>query len=147
MQRDQRSEEAASAPLRPRKNPCPSCPYRRDVPSGVWDESEYEKLLRYDLPTGSQPPGVFMCHQGDGYLCSGWCAVHGDESLGLRLGVSFGQVDPESIGYTTTVPLHPSGRAAYEHGMREYLSPGQRAVDTITKIVKKNGGTGHDSVE
>lgn len=23
---------------------CESCPYRRDVPSGIWDRSEYAKL-------------------------------------------------------------------------------------------------------
>lgn len=30
--------------LTPRKTPCASCPYRKDVPSGVWEASEYEKL-------------------------------------------------------------------------------------------------------
>jgi uncharacterized protein DUF6283 len=31
-------------PIRPRRRPCPSCPYRRDVPSGLWDTCEYDKL-------------------------------------------------------------------------------------------------------
>lgn len=123
--------------LTPRKTPCASCPYRLDVPSGVWDRSEYEKLPPYDNDTGSQPPNLFMCHQQDGHLCSGWCAVHGDESLALRLGVSFGHVDPSAIGYTTTVPLHPSGRAAAEHGMKDYTAPQERARKTIEKITKK----------
>ena len=27
-----------------RSQPCSSCPYRKDVPSGVWAHHEYEKL-------------------------------------------------------------------------------------------------------
>lgn len=38
-----------------RDNPCHSCPYRRDVPSGVWATEEYDKLLPYDADTASQP--------------------------------------------------------------------------------------------
>jgi hypothetical protein len=51
-----------SAPL-PASNPCGSCPYRRDVPSGVWDAAEYEKLPRYDGPMADQPARLFLCHQ------------------------------------------------------------------------------------
>lgn len=47
----------------PSRCPCASCPYRRDVPSGVWAPEEYEKLRRYDAPTMEQPPQVFLCHQ------------------------------------------------------------------------------------
>ncbi|WP_336794377.1 DUF6283 family protein [Gordonia malaquae] len=50
----------------PAPRPCESCPYRRDVPSGVWAESEYEKLRAYDAPTGEQPVRLFLCHQYDG---------------------------------------------------------------------------------
>lgn len=129
--------DPVSEKLRPRKTPCASCPYRKDVPAGVWHRSEYEKLPPYDRDTGSQPPNLFMCHQQDGNLCAGWCAVHGDESLALRMGVSFGQVDPSAIEYTTDVPLHPSGKAAAEHGMKDYRQPSERAQETIEKIVRK----------
>lgn len=44
-----------------RTEPCSSCPYRRDVPSGVWHREEYEKLLQYDDSTEILP--AFMCHQ------------------------------------------------------------------------------------
>ncbi|MEV6909068.1 DUF6283 family protein [Amycolatopsis sp. NPDC051071] len=49
----------------PAEAPCRSCPYRRDVPSGVWDISEYEKLARYDRDTGEQPTGLFQYHLTD----------------------------------------------------------------------------------
>ena len=52
-------------PVRPpAKSPCGSCPYRQDVPSGVWAASEYEKLPAYDAPeTFMQPPGLFIREQ------------------------------------------------------------------------------------
>jgi hypothetical protein len=37
----------------PTKYPCPSCPYRKDVPSGVWAPEEYDKLPAYDNDTPS----------------------------------------------------------------------------------------------
>jgi hypothetical protein len=57
------------------KAPCKSCPYRRDVPSGIWHSSEYDKLPQYDgeivdqLMKGGQ--ALFDCHQRDGNLCAG----------------------------------------------------------------------------
>lgn len=46
----------------PAPRPCDSDPYRKDVPSGIWDASEYAKLARYDGPTANQPAGLFLCH-------------------------------------------------------------------------------------
>jgi hypothetical protein len=69
------------------KNPCGSCPYRRDVPSGIWDASEYAKLPGYDAGwPDEQPTAAFFCHQQDDELCSGWVGCHNMvESFGLRL--------------------------------------------------------------
>ena len=53
-----------------RKRPCPSCPYRRDVPSGIWHESEYAKLPQFDGPTQDQLAAgafaLFHCHSQPG---------------------------------------------------------------------------------
>jgi hypothetical protein len=53
----------------PARNPCGSCPYRKDVPSGVWETLEYEKLPPYDGETFEQPFEAFFCHQQNGRLC------------------------------------------------------------------------------
>ncbi|WIB65271.1 DUF6283 family protein [Curtobacterium sp. MCBD17_040] len=126
-------------PAKPRPRPCASCPFRRDVPSGVWAADEYDKLTRYDGPTYEQSPRVFMCHQGRrNEVCSGWLG-HTDEPwemLAVRIGVLDGSLDPSCAEYTTTVPLFPSGTAAAEHGKREMLSPGADAARTIDKVTK-----------
>ena len=53
----------ATRPPAPR--PCDSCPYRQDVPSGIWAASEYAKLPAYDAPTCAQSARLFLCHQHD----------------------------------------------------------------------------------
>jgi len=119
--------------------PCGSCPYRRDVPSGVWDAEEYEKLPRYDQPTALQPSGVFYCHQQDGRVCAGWAATHDmDESLALRLAAASGAIAPPDVEavreYRSPVPLFASGREAAAHGLAELESPGPEARRAIKKL-------------
>lgn len=123
----------------PAKRPCASCPYRRDVPSGVWEPDEYAKLPPYDLPTGEQPLGVFGCHQRDGRVCAGWAAVHdGPNLLALRMAVATGHLSLEVAeavcDYTTDTPLFASGAEAAEHGLRELDAPSPRAEALIEKI-------------
>jgi hypothetical protein len=100
----------------PRPNPCPSCPYREDCPSGVWSAEEYDKLTAYDgeIHEQAMAGGVkrFGCHQADGHLCSGWVGhrEHPSDLLAIRMGLLNGGVDPATLDYTTDVPLFPSGR-------------------------------------
>jgi hypothetical protein len=131
-----------------RKNPCPSCPYRCDVPSGVWSESEYDKLPAYDgeiqdqVASGAFAP--FGCHQADGKLCAGW-AGHRDQPgdlLAVRIGISHGTVDPSVVDYTTSVPLFSSGAEAAEHGKREIKNPPEAASRVIGKITRVRDARG-----
>lgn len=124
-----------------RKNPCPSCPYRREVPSGIWDATEYQRLLDYDGDTASQNAAAFNCHQGSGELCAGWVGHVEDprDLLAIRMGVIFGDMDPSVLDYTTDVPLFRSGAEAAAHGMREIDQPGPKARDAISKISRVRG--------
>lgn len=124
----------------PAPNPCGTCPYRLDVPPGIWDRSEYQKLPAYDGPTAEQPPRVFLCHQQDGRICAGWAGCHDmAESLGLRLATARGALSAEdmrtTLEYRTGTPLFPSGLAACLHGLKGCLSgPGRAARRAIRKL-------------
>lgn len=128
----------------PATRPCSSCPYRRDVPSGVWAAEEYDKLPRFDAETMFQPTGVFLCHQSDGdgtndRLCAGWVGCHGaEELLALRFAVISGRLSGDDyeavVDYVSPVPLFASGAEAAEHGRAEIETPGVRAVEAIGKI-------------
>jgi hypothetical protein len=132
----------------PAARPCGTCPYRRDVPSGVWDASEYEKLPRYDAPTPFQPTNVFVCHLADQKrglyrICAGWAGCHdGYELLSLRIAVSdsVAMISPRTYDltaeYQSPVPLFASGAEAAAHGMRDIETPDQTATVAIEKILR-----------
>lgn len=126
----------------PAPRPCDSCPYRRDVPSGVWAAEEYEKLPPYDEPTHAQPTGVFLCHQQDGRICAGWAGCHDmDDSLGLRLAVTTGALGVDdyraTLDYSSPVLLFASGTEAAEHGLRDLAAPAGPAVRAMSKISRR----------
>lgn len=130
----------------PAPHPCGSCPYRRDVPSGVWDENEYDKLPEYDEPTGNQPVGVFMCHQADGRACAGWVGCHDmEENLAIRIAVSVGNLDDETyeaiVDYETSTPLWDSGGEAASHGVENLFDPDQDAQRVMAKLRSKRERT------
>jgi hypothetical protein len=127
----------------PARTPCVSCPYRRDVPSGVWVADEYAKLPRYDLPTPEQPITAFFCHQRTGRLCSGWVGCHDMEhSLGLRLALSFGHIGTAAyaaaLEYVSPVELWPTGAEAAAHGLREVDAPGDEAWRVMRKVAARH---------
>lgn len=137
---------AAITILAPALQPCVSCPYRTDVPSGVWAEAEYAKLPAYDRATMDQPLAPFLCHQRNRRLCSGWVGCHDmNQSLGLRAAVSMGALSIDDceacLDYVSPVPLFASGAEAAAHGLRDMAAPGDRAQQVMAKIAKRNGRT------
>jgi hypothetical protein len=128
-----------SRALPPAPAPCGSCPYRRDVPSGLWEASEYERLPAYDAETWAQPHGVFCCHRQDGRLCAGWVAVHPMEhSFALRLAALQGWFSEDELDaildYRTEVPLFASGAEACAHGLAEVEAPDVQARRLAGKL-------------
>lgn len=139
-----RPASAKTGPPAPR--PCQSCPYRRDVPSGIWAREEYEKLRAYDRETGHQPLALFQCHQHDAdsptrRMCAGWVGCHGDDLLALRLACATGDISPETfeaaVNYDPHVPLFASGSEAADHGQAEILHPSRAARAYSAKIVRR----------
>ena len=120
-----------------RKRPCPSCPYRRDVPSGIWEASEYDKLPGYDgdimAQALAQATGIFLCHQRTGDLCAGWAGCHDmNDNLAVRLSPE--DIDPAVFEYVSPVPLFTSGAEAAEHGKRDISRPGSAAIAKMGKL-------------
>lgn len=126
----------------PHPRPCESCPYRKDVPSGIWDASEYRKLPAYDEPTPYQPMGVFMCHQGNGHVCSGWVGCHDmNNTLAMRIAASRHELDEATIDaildYESPVELWASGQEAADHGLADVDAPDGDAQRLIGKLSRR----------
>lgn len=120
-----------------RARPCSSCPYRRDVPSGIWDQAEYDKLPRFDGDVPDQIEAealsLFHCHSTPDYLCAGWVGCH-DMENNLAVRLKSRRVDPEIYDYESPVPLFASGREAADHGMRDIQEPGSEAYAKMMKL-------------
>lgn len=118
-----------------RGEPCSACPYRRDVPSGLWAAEEYLKLVDYEGETWEQPAMAFRCHATSDFLCHGWAVVGGYDLLGLRVDalVSKDTVEiPEA-----RFPLFSSHHEAAMHGLRQIQRPSRAAKDMIDHLVRK----------
>ncbi|QSY98577.1 hypothetical protein J2J97_32245 (plasmid) [Rhizobium bangladeshense] len=122
--------------------PCKSCPYRKDVPSGVWTEDEYGKLPAYDGSPAEQfmqgGSALFLCHQRNNALCSGWLGCHGPDNL-VALRLHHQHVKPEVFDYETDVPLFASGAEAATHGMRDIERPSEAAHRVMGRLLGKEG--------
>ncbi|MEU2955934.1 DUF6283 family protein [Streptomyces xanthochromogenes] len=139
----------------PAARPCESCPYRPDVPSGVWAHHEYEKLRRYDAATGEQPTGLFQCHQTDAEstdrrLCAGWVGSHdATHLLALRIGILTGTIDDATyqaaLEYVSPIPLFATGNEAADHGQARLTEPSTAADRLITKISRTRSDLGTQS--
>lgn len=137
---------SVSAVLPPAPSPCGSCPYRRDVPSGVWSADQYRLLPGYDQPTWGQPTRAFMCHRATGHLCAGWVGCHDmEENLALRLSVARGEISPNLyaliLAYRSPVELFASGAQACAHGLTDIDNPGPAAQALAAKILRTVPGT------
>ena len=143
----------------PAPRPCGSCPYRQDVPAGVWAPEEYAKLPDYDAPTGEQPAGVFLCHQQNGRVCGGWAACHGAQgradhsrdSLALRMAGFMGSMSAEDIeatrDYVSPVPLWASGQEAFTRGMAGVADPSPEAEEVMAKLGRRKKPFGRKDLE
>lgn len=120
------------------KAPCGSCPYRRDVPSGVWAANEYDKLPDYDGTIMDQvmngASAVFMCHQQDNRLCAGWVGCYGAGNL---LALRLTGVTRAMVRFKSPVPLFNSGAEACAHGKRAIKRPGTLARRMASKLRQK----------
>lgn len=134
------SEERYTGPAKCQAAPCASCPYRKDVPSGVWARNEYEKLPAYDGGTLEQflneAVAMFNCHQQDGYLCAGWVAVH-DMTQSAAIRMTREEIDPMIFDYVSPVPVFASGQEAHDHGVRDIENPSDEAYRVVDRLERK----------
>lgn len=120
------------------KSPCISCPYRRDVPSGVWSAEEYEKLPAYDGSIAEQlmngAMAAFFCHQNNGKLCAGWLGTHKTRNL---LALRMRNITNDVANYESPVPVFSTGKEACAHGKRQIKRPSKEARAMVAQIQEK----------
>ena len=118
--------------MRALPNPCNTCPYRKDTPSGIWDKSEYDKLPQWDNQYCMA--GTFLCHNGNReYICRGWAEVH-HRNMSVRL-ACFNVEWDETNSKPTKIKLYRTGAEARRAGLRKINNPDDKAKAVIVKLV------------
>jgi hypothetical protein len=117
-----------------RATPCRACPYRCDVPAGVWAADEYPKLAAYDAETWAQPPAGFLCHASPDRYCHGWAVVH--SSRGSAYDLLALRFDPAAVVPDRVVPLFASGTDAAMHGLSAVDEPGPDALAAVERLLR-----------
>ena len=124
-------------PLFVADNPCPTCPYRKDTPPGVWHESEYKKLPAYDTNEAFE---TFLCHYSPtidrNAVCRGWLSVH-RESVAARLACINGSITPDQLYAEVSAELYPDGATACAAGLKGVNKPSRAARRKIESISKQ----------
>lgn len=110
------------------------------MPSGIWAETEYVKLVDYDKPTSEQPFGIFLCHDGDrkDTVCRGWSDCHSQNPPGHELlsgRFTFGR---GGMPAPSDVPCFASGQEAHDHGVADIEEPDDEAERRIELLMEKH---------
>lgn len=121
--------------------PCPSCPYRKATPKGVWALDHYEALTKYDGEIHEQAAKgaftQFACHYDTGNLCRGWLDCHGPDNL-LALRMSRKANELGDIGEPKE-EVYESGEAVLEANLPHMDSPSPEARDLMVKLLVRHG--------
>lgn len=123
---------------------CDSCPYRRDVPPGVWAKEEYDKLPLYDCDAPMPALSSFLCHQSHATeiatVCRGWLSVHRD-SVAARISQIKGELLPEDIPTADESNVYyESGAEAAKAGKRGVRRPSKAAKQKVRNLVRRGIG-------
>ena len=93
-----RGRKSSATPVR---KPCPSCPWRVDQTARAIPGFSLDLAESLDRTcSGEFGAPVFACHQsrpGGEFPCAGWLAIHGHDSIAVRLMVLQGRVPPEAL--------------------------------------------------
>jgi len=88
---------ADKRPTIAKAGPCNDCPWRKDAPKEHWHPDHFHEIAESCRNDGIN---TMLCHKSKAegcttdFVCAGWVAAQGTESIGVRLLILQGKVDP-----------------------------------------------------
>lgn len=114
-----------------RKEPCPQCPWRKDVPTGVFPP----KAFQTSAPTAYDAAmSTFACHMSGAKMpatCAGFLMRHAENNLGVRLGLAKDRIELERVT--------DGGLPLYESYREMAIANGVDPDDPVLRPVRANG--------
>ena len=101
--------------------PCANCPWRKDAPPRYWHADHFRSIWE-----NCQDDGIsqMQCHKSTPEKmipCNGAVRVLGYESIGVRLGVLKGRIDPADVGATDGTLYESFGAMMAANGVEPSL--------------------------
>lgn len=116
-----------------RRTPCAECPWRMDVPTGVFPAQAF----RESAPTAYDGAfGTFSCHMqktSAPSTCAGFLLRHSENNVGVRLSQGRERIDIETVS-DGGLPVYPSYREMA-------VANGVAADDPVLDNVRANDDT------
>jgi hypothetical protein len=91
-----------------RKNPCPECPWRKDVPTGVFPADAFRTSANTACDASVR---IFACHMSGTeapLACAGFLLQNADNNIAVRIASSMGRFDPDQV--SSRAPLYDNYR-------------------------------------
>jgi len=85
-----------SKPTIAKQGPCNDCPWRKDSKPEYWHPDHFREIAQTCRNDGV---ATMLCHKSNqspetNFVCAGWVAAQGTESIGVRILIMQGKVDP-----------------------------------------------------
>lgn len=114
-----------------RREPCKECPWREDVPTGVFPAEAFRVSAKtaYDAAMTT-----FACHMSGSKapaICAGFLLRHSDNNISVRLSVMNGRLDP--------VEVKDAGLPIYASYREMAVANGVDPKDPVLDEVRANG--------
>lgn len=114
-----------------RRKPCEQCPWREDVPAGVFPPDAF----RESAPTAYDGAmSTFSCHMSgveNPATCAGFLLRHAENNIGVRLSQAKGRIDCETVG--------DGGYPIYASYRDMAIANGVPADDPVLRDVRADG--------
>jgi len=101
-----------------RREPCPECPWRTDVPTGVFPAEAFRHSARTAADMAESLFGCHMAGPETPQTCAGFLLRNAEHNLAVRIAIASGRIDPDKV--RETAPLYDNYRAmAIANGVDE----------------------------
>nr|WP_250807158.1 DUF6283 family protein [Neorhizobium tomejilense] len=94
---------------RHRRTPCPQCPWRMDVATGVFPPDAFRESANTAYDGAIKTFGCHMSSPQAPRTCAGFLLRHAENNIGVRLALNKERIDLEEVS-DGGVPVYPSYR-------------------------------------
>ena len=111
-----------------RRIPCRECPWRKDVPTGVFPAEAFRTSAHTAYDSATETFGCHMNKASAPATCAGFLLRHGENNIGVRLALSGDRIDLDAV--------EDGGYPVYESYREMAIANGVDPLDPVLERVR-----------